>query len=81
MDQITKSGAEEGELWDLDRPLEYSCSLELLDFESEAGKKVFWHSSAHIMGEACEQHFGCSLAVGPPIDEGGYYYEMAIADR
>lgn len=27
----------DGELWDLDRPLEGSCKLELLDFEHEKG--------------------------------------------
>jgi threonyl-tRNA synthetase len=28
----------DGELWDLDRPLEKSCKLELLDFEHEKGE-------------------------------------------
>lgn len=36
----------EGEpvLWDLDRPLESSCRLEILDFNHPDGKQVFWHS-------------------------------------
>lgn len=38
------------ELWDLDRPLEQSCRLELLKFDSKEGNEVFWHSSAHILG-------------------------------
>ncbi|KAJ6613558.1 hypothetical protein B0H10DRAFT_2165242 [Mycena sp. CBHHK59/15] len=47
-----------GELWDLERPLESSCALELLDFEHPEGrKKVFWHSSAHVLGEAAERHY------------------------
>ena len=29
----------DGELWDLERPLEKSCKLELLDFEHPEGKK------------------------------------------
>ncbi|OZJ06630.1 Threonine--tRNA ligase, cytoplasmic [Bifiguratus adelaidae] len=70
----------DGELWDLTRPLEKSCKLELLDFESDDGKKVFWHSSAHILGEACERHYGCHLCIGPPIED-GFYYEMGIPDR
>ncbi|KAJ2841869.1 threonyl-tRNA synthetase, partial [Coemansia brasiliensis] len=45
-------------LWDTLRPLEASCKLELLDFESEEAKMVYWHSSAHVLGEACELHFG-----------------------
>jgi len=71
----------DGDLWDLERPLEKSCSLELLDFEHPEGKKVFWHSSAHVLGEAAEKHYGCHLCIGPPIDDGGFYYEMAIEDR
>ncbi|KAK4161668.1 hypothetical protein QBC43DRAFT_268261 [Cladorrhinum sp. PSN259] len=66
-------------LWDLERPLEKSCKLELLDFNHEQGKFVFWHSSAHILGEACERRFGCSLCIGPPVDN-GFYYEMALPE-
>ncbi|KAF2862204.1 threonyl-tRNA synthetase-like protein [Piedraia hortae CBS 480.64] len=69
----------DGELWDLDRPLEKSCRLELLDFNDPEGKKVFWHSSAHILGEAAERRWGCSLCIGPPVDN-GFYYEMALPD-
>ncbi|QIX00394.1 hypothetical protein AMS68_005911 [Peltaster fructicola] len=68
------------ELWDLERPFEKSCKLELLDFEHSEGKKVFWHSSAHILGEAAERRFGCSLCIGPPVDD-GFFYEMALPDN
>ncbi|KAI0080421.1 tars protein [Panus rudis PR-1116 ss-1] len=70
----------DGQVWDLERPLEKSCSLELLDFEHPEGKRVFWHSSAHVLGEAAERHFGCHLCIGPPTDD-GFFYEMAIEDR
>lgn len=40
------------------------------------GKKVFWHSSAHVLGEAAERHYGCHLCLGPPTDD-GFFYEMA----
>ncbi|CAG8562565.1 4547_t:CDS:10 [Paraglomus brasilianum] len=69
-----------GTLFDLCRPLEEDCVLELLDFDHEEGKKVFWHSSAHVLGEACERHYGCHLCIGPPLED-GFYYEMAISDR
>lgn len=69
-----------GELWDLERPLEGSVSLELLDFEHPEGKRVFWHSSAHVLGESAEKHYGCHLCIGPPTDE-GFFYEMAIDGR
>jgi threonyl-tRNA synthetase len=69
----------DGELWDLERPLEKSCKLELLDFEHPEGRKVFWHSSAHVLGEAAERRFGCHLCLGPPTDD-GFFYEMGMPD-
>ncbi|EPQ51912.1 threonyl-tRNA synthetase [Gloeophyllum trabeum ATCC 11539] len=81
--ELSKSLSErvvDGELWDLERPLERSCNLELLDFEHPEGKKVFWHSSAHVLGEAAERHYGCHLCLGPPTDD-GFFYEMGIEDR
>ncbi|OTA98588.1 hypothetical protein M426DRAFT_325857 [Hypoxylon sp. CI-4A] len=74
---VARLDGDKEKLWDLDRPLEQSCKLELLTFDDEQGKQVFWHSSAHILGEACERRFGCSLCIGPPIDD-GFYYEMAL---
>ena len=60
-------------LWDMSRPLEGHCKLELLNFETPEGKDTFWHSSAHILGNALEHEFGCHLTVGPPLDRGFYY--------
>jgi threonyl-tRNA synthetase len=76
---VAKLNGDPEQLWDLERPLEKSCKLELLPFEDELGKKVFWHSSAHVLGEASERRFGCSLCIGPPI-ESGFYYEMSLPD-
>ena len=56
-----------GELWDLDRPLEEDAQLQILKFDDNEGKMVFWHSSAHILGEAMEKHYGGCLCYGPPI--------------
>lgn len=74
---VAKLNGDPEQLWDLERPLEKDCKLELLSFDDELGKKVFWHSSAHILGEASERRFGCSLCIGPPIDS-GFYYEMGL---
>ncbi|POW00412.1 hypothetical protein PSTT_13152 [Puccinia striiformis] len=75
--EVTLPGVAKPILWDLERPLESSCSLRLLDFESDEGKRVFWHSSAHVLGEAAEKHYGCHLCIGPPTDE-GFFYEMGM---
>ncbi|KAG7481331.1 hypothetical protein MATL_G00065580 [Megalops atlanticus] len=64
-------------VWDLDRPLEGDCSLQLLKFDDEEAQAVYWHSSAHIMGEAMERVYGGCLCYGPPI-ESGFYYDMYL---
>ncbi|OCK86610.1 threonyl-tRNA synthetase [Cenococcum geophilum 1.58] len=44
-------------------------------------KKVFWHSAAHVLGEAAETRFSCLLCNGPPTeDPPGFYYDMVIPD-
>ncbi|XP_035905621.1 threonine--tRNA ligase 1, cytoplasmic isoform X1 [Anopheles stephensi] len=65
------------ELWDLDRPLEGDCKLQLLKFDDPDAQAVFWHSSAHILGEAMEKRYGGHLCYGPPIDN-GFYYDMFL---
>lgn len=68
-----------GELWDLGRPLEKDSELQLLTFDDEEGQQVFWHSSAHVLGEACECFYGAHLSYGPPTAD-GFFYEMGIDD-
>ncbi|CAG9833707.1 unnamed protein product [Diabrotica balteata] len=67
-------------LWDLDRPLEVDCTLQLLKFDDEEAQAVFWHSSAHVLGEALERIYGGCLCYGPPIDS-GYYYDMFLDSK
>lgn len=67
------------ELWDLDRPLEYGCRVSYVPFTSPEGRNVFWHSSAHVLGEAAECQYNCLLSHGPPVEQ-GFFYDMAIAD-
>lgn len=68
------------EVWDLDRPLESDCKLELLKFDHPEAQQVFWHSSAHILGEAMERVYGGCLCYGPPI-ENGFYYDMYLGEK
>ncbi|XP_058492874.1 threonine--tRNA ligase 1, cytoplasmic [Solea solea] len=67
-------------VWDLDRPLEDDCSLALLKFDDEEAQAVYWHSSAHILGEAMERVYGGCLCYGPPI-ESGFYYDMFLENE
>jgi threonyl-tRNA synthetase len=71
---VAKPAAEaKPELWDLTRPLEGDCLLELKRFDDKEGKMVFWHSSAHVLGECLECNMGGKLCIGPPTEEGFYY--------
>ncbi len=64
------------QLWDMTRPLVGPVSkLELLKFNDDPeAKTVFWHSSAHMLGEALEHLYGNKLTIGPPL-KGGFYYD------
>lgn len=64
---------EEWMLYDSFRPLEGDCELKLVTFDDVDGKMVFWHSSAHILGECMEREFGVHLCHGPPTEAGFFY--------
>eukprot|EP01147_Barroeca_monosierra_P002497 gene2497-5427_t len=68
------------QLFDMMRELEEACTIRFLTFDDEDGKEVFWHSSAHILGEAMEMYFGGHLCYGPPIAS-GFFYDMDMGDR
>lgn len=42
--------------------------------------QVYWHSSAHVLGEALELLYGGHLCCGPPIED-GFCYDMFLEDR
>lgn len=70
-----------GVLWDMLRPLEGDCELQLFTFESDEGRDTFWHSSAHILGQSLEQAYGCKLCIGPCTVRGeGFYYDAFYGD-
>lgn len=47
---------------------------------SQSCSQVYWHSSAHVLGEAMERFYGGCLCYGPPI-ENGFYYDMFLGDQ
>lgn len=42
--------------------------------------QTFWHSSAHVLGEALEMEFGVDLTIGPALEE-GFYYDCYMGDK
>lgn len=63
-----------GELCDLSAEITRDCDIELIDFSNEQGKKIYWHSTSHIMAMAVKTLFPeTKLAIGPAINQGFYY--------
>lgn len=75
-----EAGANEGELWDLSRPLVGDCVLTLLKYDHPEAHTVFSHSSAHVLGAAIEAAFGAHLTIGPPL-QAGFYYDSYMGER
>ena len=70
----------DGEVRDLERPLEKSGRLLFLTADSPEGMDVFWHSAAHVMAHAVKALFPqAQFAFGPPVAE-GFYYDISLAD-
>ncbi len=64
----------DGAIKDLSSKVDKDCNVKFLTFEDEEGRKVFWHSSSHVMAQAVKRLFPeTKLAIGPAIDEGFYY--------
>lgn len=62
------------EVWDATRPIYQDAAIQLFTWDDEAGKRVFWHSSAHLLAEALELLYpGIQFGIGPAIERGFYY--------
>ncbi len=72
--RVALAGVVNGTTVDLTTPLEKDCTLELVTFDDEQGKKVFWHTTSHILAQAVKHLYPeAKLAIGPAIDRGFYY--------
>ncbi len=62
-------------------PLTTDGDLILYSFNDAAGKKAFWHSSAHVLAETILHfHPNAKLTIGPAIDN-GFYYDIDLGDK
>ena len=67
-----------GTTYDLTRPIESDATVTLLKWDSDEAKRVFWHSSSHLMAEALESLYpGVKFGIGPAI-ENGFYYDVDL---
>lgn len=66
---------------DLRDRLESDCTLEILTFEDEYGRRTFRHTASHIMAQAVKRLYPqAKLAIGPAVDD-GFYYDFDIEDK
>ena len=50
-------------------------------WDDDEAKKIFWHSSAHLMAEALEALYpGVKFGVGPAVEQ-GFYYDVDLGGR
>lgn len=70
-----------GQLIDLDAPLDGGGDFEIITKDSPEGLYVLRHSTAHAMAQAITELYpGSKLTIGPPI-ENGFYYDIEVAGR
>ena len=66
---------------DLRDTLDSDCTLEILTFEDDYGRRTFRHTASHIMAQAIKRLYpNAKLAIGPAVDE-GFYYDFDIDEK
>ncbi|MCB1001012.1 MAG: threonine--tRNA ligase [Acidimicrobiales bacterium] len=64
----------DGDEWDLGRSLPDGAEVAIITADSEDGRHVLRHSTAHVMAQAVTQLFpGAKFSIGPAIADGFYY--------
>ena len=65
-----------GEVRDLNLPINDDSHVKLLKWDDDEGKHAFWHTSSHLLAEALEALYpGIKFGIGPAI-ENGFYYDV-----
>ncbi len=70
----------DGEVVDLDRPIDHDASVAIITPDTPAGREVLRHSTAHVMAQAVTDLYpGAKYAIGPAIED-GFYYDFELPD-
>ena len=77
------AGEVNGKVVDLRTEISEDCTLNILTFNDDDGKKAFRHTAAHIMAQAVKRLYpDAKCTIGPAIDEGFYYdFDMQSLTR
>lgn len=70
----------DGEYADMSTEILKSCKLEFLTFEDNGAREIFWHSSAHILGNALVNLYPDAKLVNGPPTEDGFFYDVDMKD-
>jgi len=71
----------DGELTDLNRPLESGAAVSIVTPASEEGRDVLRHSTAHVLAQAVTRLWpGAHFAIGPAIKD-GFYYDFELPNN
>ena len=63
-----------GELVDLNRPLEQDCTIEPLNQNNEETLEILRHTASHVMAQAVQSLYPeAKITIGPAIENGFYY--------
>jgi len=69
----------DGTQWDLDRPVPDGAEVAGLYADTDQGRAILRHSTAHLMAQAVTDLFPeAKWAIGPPIED-GFYYDFEVA--
>jgi threonyl-tRNA synthetase len=73
----------DGDWYDLTRPIEHDATLAIVTPDTDDGREVLRHSTAHVMAQAVTDLFpGAKYAIGPAIADGFYYdFELPGAEH
>ena len=70
----------DGDWYDLGRPIDHDAAVAIVTPDSDDGREVLRHSTAHVMAQAVTDLFpGAEYAIGPAIAD-GFYYDFALPD-
>ncbi len=70
----------DGRETDLELPLPDGAQVAIVTADSDAGREVLRHSTAHVMAQAVRRLWpGAKYAIGPVI-ENGFYYDFELPD-
>jgi threonyl-tRNA synthetase len=68
----------DGEEWDLTRALPADAEVAIVTADTEPGRHVLRHSTAHVLAQAVVQLYpGARFTIGPAI-ENGFYYDFEL---